>query len=141
MMQPRIVPEMDVPILMEPGRVHPLSALPKISLAPGAAARLAWSNGALVEVLEMEGGSVYPVQPLAEELITVVWEGSATCSWGGHDLELTQDSILYLTPGMARSLKAGPDGLKAIEVFSPVRVDLLRMAGAALPANADVLVP
>ena len=126
---------------MEPGRVHRLAALPKVILAPGVTARLAWSKGAMLAVLEMEGGSVYPVQELGEELITVVREGSATCLSGEEALALEQDSLVYLTPGTQRSLKAGPDGLKALEVFSPVRADMLRMAGATLPADAKVSFP
>jgi gluconolactonase len=141
MTQARIVSETNVPIVMEPGRVHPLASLPSIALAPGVAARLAWSKGALLEVLEMEAGATCPAQRLNEELITYVREGSATCVVGDQSLRLEQGSLLYLTPGTARSLRAGPKGLGALEVFSPVRVDLLRMAGAGLPETADVSFP
>jgi len=56
---------------------------------------------------------------------------------------LVRDSDLYLTPGTTRTLKAGPDGLQAIEVFSPVRVDLLKLAGIAVPdgVKAGVVFP
>jgi gluconolactonase len=42
---------------------------------------------------------------------------------------------------MKRSLKAGPDGLKAVEVFSPVRTDHLSLAGTNLSENVKVSFP
>ena len=140
-MRSRSIPETDVPILIDPGKASPLSALQRIMIAQGVTASVAWSKGALLEVLEMEKGAAYPTQQLAEELITVVREGSATCTLDGKTLELSPDSVLYLSPGMTRSLKAGPTGMKALEVFSPVRVDLLKMAGIAMSVNAKVSFP
>jgi gluconolactonase len=81
------------------------------------------------------------VQELGEELITMVRGGSARCLVDNRVLELAQDSLLYLTPGMKRSLEVGPDGRKALEVFSSVRADMLRMAGAAEPVYGDVSFP
>ncbi|MFB3776663.1 MAG: SMP-30/gluconolactonase/LRE family protein [Bryobacteraceae bacterium] len=140
-MRSRSVPETDVPVQLEAGRVQPLSALPKVTLAPGVTATLVWNKGTLLEVLEMEKGAAYPSQLLTEEVITVVRRGSGTCDLGGKTLELGPDSVLYLTPGMTRALKAGPGGLEAMEVFSPVRADLLKLAGVALPEGAKVGFP
>ena len=81
------------------GQGQPMSAYPKVTLAPGVTASLAWSKGALLEALEMEKDAAYPSQQLNEEVITVVREGSATCEVGGKTVELAADSVLYLTPG------------------------------------------
>ncbi len=113
-----------------------MSALPKIAIAPGVTANLTWSKGLLLEWLEMEKDATYPSQQLNEEVITALREGSGSCDAGGKTLDLDSDSVLYLTPGTTRTLKAGPDGLKALEVFSPVRADLLKMAGIAVPNGA-----
>ncbi len=137
----RVIPETEVPLGMEAGKARPKSALPKVAIAPGVNATLAWGKGAMLEQLEMEKGAQYPSQQLNEEVITVVREGSGTCDIGGKTLELAADSVVYLTPGATRSLKAGPDGLKALEVFSPVRVDLLKLAGAAVPSGARIGFP
>jgi len=139
-MRSRSVPVTDVPLLAA-AKAQPLSALPKAAIAPGVTASLAWGKGALLATLEMEKGSVYPSQQLNEEVITVVREGSAICEVGGKSLELTADSVLYLTPGTTRTLKAGPGGFKALEVFSPVRVDLLKLAGVTVPDGAKVGFP
>jgi quercetin dioxygenase-like cupin family protein len=132
----RTLPETEVPLGMEAGKVRAKSALPKAAIAPGVTATLAWGKGALLETLEMEKGAAYPAQQLNEEVITVVREGSGTCEFGGKTVELAADSVLYLTPGTTRTLKAGPTGLKAFEVFSPVRLDLLKLAGVAVPDGA-----
>jgi gluconolactonase len=138
----RSIPETDVPpSKFEPGKVYARSAIQPITIAPGVTAKLIWNRGALLEILEMEKGATYPEQHLNEEVITAVQAGSASAMVDGKSLDLGSDSVLYLTPGSTRSLKAGPDGLKALEVFSPVRVDLLALAGVNLPANAKVSFP
>lgn len=140
-MRSRSVPDTGVPLGFEAGKMQTLATLPKATLAPGVTAVLAWSKGALVETLEMDRGAAYPAQRLDEELITVVREGSGVCETGGKTLQLAPDSVLYLTPGATRELKAGPEGLKALEVFSPVRMDLLKAAGVAVPDGASAGFP
>ena len=125
----RDIPHTEVTPSLEAGKTVPAAELPVIQIAEGVQATVAWGEGALMELLSMEAGSSYPEQALAEELITLVQEGSATCVVGEETFELGKDSVLYLTPGSKRSLKAGSQGLKAIEVFSPVRLDHLSLAG------------
>jgi gluconolactonase len=134
----RTVPEPDVKVELEPGKVYPTAALPSIKIADGVKASVSWGRGTLLEWLEMAPGATYPGQSMTGELITAVQSGSATCTLDGQTLELASGSFLYLTEGMHRSLQAGPDGLVAMEVFSPVRVDHLALAGTVLPADADV---
>src|SRR5688500_19070737 len=43
--------------------------------------------------------------------------------------ELAKDHVLYLQPGSVRSVTAGPRGWTAFEVYSPVRLDHLALAG------------
>ncbi len=137
----REVPNPDVVLGMEEGKVYEPGELPAITIAPGVTATASWGKGTLLELLEMAPGAAYPAQQMSGELISVVKRGSATCVLDGQTLELGQDAVLYLTQGMQRSLQAGPDGLKALEIFSPVRVDHLELAGTMLPAKADVSFP
>ena len=125
----RQIPHTEVLPSLEAGKIYPSRELPVIDIAEGVKAKVAWGEGALLELLDMEAGSHYPEQSLNEELITVVQQGSATCTVGDKTFELAKDSVLYLTPGSKRSLKAGSEGLKALEVFSPVRLDHLSAAG------------
>jgi gluconolactonase len=137
----RTVPHTEVTLKLEPGKVYELQELPRINIGDGVSATVSWGEGALLELLEMKGSSIYPEQALNEELITVVQEGSGSCVLGDKTLGLTKDAVLYLPEGTKRSLKAGPDGLKAIEVFSPVRLDHLNLAGTHIAGSAKVGFP
>ena len=125
----RELPRVSVPMGLDAGVPVERGALPAITLAPGVVATLGWGRGALLERVEMRPGAVYPSQTLHEELIVVVQEGSATVEFDGTKAELAKDHVLYLQPGSTRSVTAGPDGFTAFEVFSPVRLDHLALAG------------
>jgi gluconolactonase len=125
----RELPRVSVPMALADGEPVERAKLPTIALAPGVAATLGWSRGALVERVEMQANASYPAQTLGEELFIIVQDGSATIDVGGKTTELTKDRALYLQPGAVRAMKAGPNGLRAFEIYSPVRLDHLAMAG------------
>jgi gluconolactonase len=125
----RELPRVTVPMTLDAGVPVERAALPTITIAPGVAAELAWGRGALLERVEMRPGAVYPRQTLNEELILIVQAGSATIEFDGTTAELAKDHVLYLQAGVTRSLKAGPNGWTAFEVYSPVRLDHLALAG------------
>ena len=137
----RKIPDTDVVLKQRPGQVYEAADLPVINIAPGVTATVAWGKGAMLELVEMKPHANYPAESLVGEAITLVQEGSATCTTDGRTLQLGKDEFVFLTPGTKRSLKAGPQGLKAIEAFSPVRVDHLQLAGVELPAGAKVSFP
>jgi gluconolactonase len=125
----RELPDVSVPMTLVAGEPVERSTLPSVEIAPGVAATLGWGRGALLERVEMQPEAVYPPQTLNEELIIVVQDGSATIDVGGKTMELVKDAVLYLQPGAIRSMKAGTSGWKAFEVYSPVRLDHLALAG------------
>jgi gluconolactonase len=125
----RELPDVTVPMLLADGEPVERTRLPIITIAPGVTAALGWGRGALLERVEMQPGAAYPAQTLGEELIIVVEDGSATVEFAGRTAELAKDQVLYLQPGATRSVKAGPNGWKAFEIYSPVRLDHLSLAG------------
>jgi gluconolactonase len=125
----RELPRVTVPMTLAAGVPVEPSALATVTIAPGVSAMLGWGRGALLERVEMQPGAAYPSQTLNEELIIVVQDGSATIDVGGKVTELSKDQVLYLQPGAVRSMKAGSNGWKAFEVYSPVRLDHLALAG------------
>jgi gluconolactonase len=125
----RDLPPLSVPMALADGEPLERSKLPAITIAPGVTATLGWGRGALVERVEMQANAIYPAQTLAEELFVIVAEGSASVDVGGKTIELAKDDALYLQPGAMRSMKAGAGGLRAFEVYSPVRLDHLALAG------------
>ena len=137
----RKIPDTDVVLKQQPGRVYRAAELPVIKIAPGASATIAWGKGALLELLEVQPNVSLAAEVLAGEAITLVQEGSLTYTVGNRTLQLGKDEFLYLTPRTKRLLKAGPQGAKAIEVFSPVRLDHLRLAGVKLPKGGKASFP
>jgi gluconolactonase len=125
----REVPNVKVPMALAEGEPVERAKLPSATIAPGVAAKLAWGRGALLEQVEMQANAVYPEQTLGEELIVIVQDGTATVDFDGKTVELTKDNVLYLQPGAKRSVKAGPKGWKAFEIYSPIRLDHLALAG------------
>jgi gluconolactonase len=125
----RELPRVTVPLALAAGSPVERTALPSITIAPGVRATLGWGPGALLERVEMQPGAAYPSQTLSEELIIVGQRGSATVEFDGTRVELSGDQVLYLQPGAVRTITAGRDGWNAFEVFSPVRLDHLALAG------------
>jgi gluconolactonase len=125
----RDLPPMSIPTVLTDGEPVERARLPVITIAPGVTAALGWGRGALVERVEMQANATYPVQTLNEELFIIVQDGSATIDVGGKTAALAKDQALYLQPGAVRSMKAGANGLRAFEAYSPVRLDHLAMAG------------
>ncbi|HEU4893813.1 MAG TPA: SMP-30/gluconolactonase/LRE family protein [Vicinamibacterales bacterium] len=125
----REVPGVRVPMALADGVPVEAGTLPAITIAPGVTATLGWGRGALLERVDMRPDAVYPSQTLNEELIVIGREGSASVEYDGKTAELTKDQALYLQPGSVRSVKAGANGWKAFEVYSPVRLDHLALAG------------
>jgi hypothetical protein len=131
----RELPQVSVPALLHDGEPVEASKLPSGDIAPGVKATLWWGRGALVERLEMQPDASYPEQTLDEELIIVGYDGSATVQFDGKTAEMAKDQVIYLQPGAKRSVKAGPKGWKAFEVYSPIRLDHLALVGQSAPAR------
>lgn len=125
----RDVPPVTVPMALTAGEPLERAKLPTITIAPGVTATLGWGRGALVERLEMAPNAAYPQQALGEELFVIVQDGSAAINVDGTTSELTTDHVMYLQRGATRSMRAGAAGLKAFEIYSPVRLDHLMQAG------------
>ena len=125
----RDLPNVNVPRLLGDGAPVEENKLATATIAPGVMAKLWWGRGALVEKVEMQPDAVYPEQTLGEELIIVGQDGSATVQIDGKMASIAKDEVLYLQPGAKRSVKAGAKGWKAFEVYSPIRLDHLALAG------------
>jgi gluconolactonase len=125
----RELPRVSVPMALAGGAPVERTSLPAITIAPGVVATLGWGRGALLERVDMQPGAVYPAQRLNEELILIGQDGSATIEFDGTRAQLARDHVLYLQPGSVRTVTAGPRGWTAFEVYSPVRLDHLALAG------------
>src|SRR6187549_3723657 len=60
----RKLPAVKVPLALKDGEPVVAADLPKVTLAPGVEAQLAWGRGALLERVQMQAGATYPSQTL-----------------------------------------------------------------------------
>ena len=125
----RELPRLSVPTVLADGEPLERGKLPSITIAHGVTATLGWGRGALVERVEMQANAAYPAQTLTEELFVIVQDGAATIDVDGKTAALGRNQAIYLQPGAVRSMKAGTNGLLAFEIYSPVRLDHLALAG------------
>jgi gluconolactonase len=125
----RELPQVKVPLALRDGEPVITADLPKAQIGPGVEAQLAWGRGALLERVKMQAGAEYPAQKLDEELVIIVTAGTASVEFDGRKVELAKDSVLYLAPGSTRTVRAGSEGWQALEIYSPVRLDHLALAG------------
>jgi gluconolactonase len=125
----RELPNVNVPRLLGDGAPVEANKLATAMIAPGVSAKLWWGRGALVESVEMQPDAAFPEQTLGEELIIIGQDGSATVQFDGKMASIAKGEVLYLQPGAKRSVKAGAKGWKAFEVYSPIRLDHLALAG------------
>jgi gluconolactonase len=137
----RDIPETGVPLHLTPGVVYTPGELLGIAIADGITAKVCWGKGSMLSILELAPGAEFPTEATAGETFIIGDGGAGVCEADGNSIVLEKDTIVYLTDGMQRGLRAGPDGLKATMIFSPVRRDYMEMAGESIPADAAFSYP
>jgi gluconolactonase len=143
---------------LEPGKVTKIESLSTTALYPGVNAKIYWSEGTMIGILKLGPNAQVPEEVLPADRFVFVLEGSIEQLINGSMVRMIsqkreeQDGthsatpridFVYLEKGSKNALKAGADGAKLVEVYSPVRLDYLQKVGAAnVPAaTADVKTP
>jgi gluconolactonase len=147
------LPQNNIKSNLEEGKVTPLKD--SIELHPGVTAKIAWGTGAMTSVLQLAPNAQIPEEVLPADRFVFVMEGSIDQSINGAVTSMLSipreapDGIhggtprvdfVYMQKGSKSAVKAGANGAKLLEVYSPVRLDYLKKAGVKdLPAEvADV---
>ena len=98
-------------------------------LAPGLTTRIFAGDQAMLSVVSFDPHAEGTLHSHPEEQWGVMLEGSGVRTQGGEDIEVKAGDF-WRTPGnVEHTLKAGPDGAKVLDVFSPPR-DEYRKAGS-----------
>ena len=127
----RELPAVPVPMMLADGEPVEGGKLPTVTIAPGVIghARLGTRRAARA-ASRCSPDAVYPEQTLGEELIVIVRDGSATIEFDGKTRGADEGSGA-LPAARRRRDRSRParTGWKAFEVYSPVRLDHLALAG------------
>lgn len=148
------IPQTNVKSNLRPGDVINIRQLPNIDLAPGVLAKAYWGDGALMSFITFEPNSFLAKSTIKGERFLFVLEGEVKELVNGKYVSLIarkrdvpdgvhgatpKREFIYLQEGAASAIRAGINGAKVLEVYSPVPVEYLKMAGVAeTPAKIDI---
>ena len=138
---------------LEEGKVT--SIKDSTELYPGVSSKLAWGTGAMTNFMKLAPNAEIPEEALPADRFVFVLEGSIDQSINGAKVNMISikrdepDGIhsatprvdfVYIQKGTKSAVKAGANGARLLEVYSPLRLDYLKKAGVqGLPAEvADV---
>ena len=90
-------------------------------LAPGVTTRIFAGEQAMLSVVSIAPNSIGTMHHHPEEQWGVLLEGSAIRYQGGEEIAVKRGDF-WRTPGnVPHTMKAGPDGARVLDVFSPPR--------------------
>ena len=90
---------------------------------PGIELRTFWGDEMLLSVADLEPGAVLAPHSHPNEQAGVVLAGELTLTIDGDVRVLVPGDIYIAEGGVEHSGQAGPDGCRALDIFSPVRDD------------------
>ena len=141
------MPETGLVSNLEPGKIYNKKDLPAVELAPGVKCKMYWGKGNLINWMTMEPDAEIPREKLPGERLMVVWKGSVDqlineqfVTMRQYDTKTNWTSTphrdcVYLKKGSDNALRAGKEGAEILEVYYPVRLDYVEIAGGKVPSK------
>ena len=81
---------------------------------------------AMLSVVTIEPGAMGTMHAHPEEQWGVVLEGSATRYQDDETFEIVEGDVFRTPPHARHTMRAGPQGVKVLDIFAPVRADYLQ---------------
>lgn len=92
--------------------------------------KMFWGEKLMVTRWELAPHTTLPVHDHIAEQITMVERGSVTIHFeNGEEFTLHQGDMLVIPSSKRHGARIGPDGCTAVDLFSPIRQDLIEAAG------------
>ena len=95
-------------------------------LADGLSTVIFPGEKAMLSVVTVEPGAIGKMHSHAEEQWGVVLEGSATRYQDDFEFEIIEGDVFRTPPHAKHTMKAGPDGIKVLDIFAPIREEYLK---------------
>ncbi len=115
---------------MEP-KILSLSDCHRLSPFPGVTMHTFESQTMTLSVVDMQPGAVIPQHQHPHEQIGYMVEGSGVFRIGEQTHQVLAGQMWRIPGNMPHEVIAGPEGLRAIDVFHPIRQDMRPVAAAA----------
>jgi len=97
----------------------------KRTLAPGVTLNLAWGDGLMLSVVELEPGSAVPMHSHPHEQAGIVLEGEFDMTIGGETRRLRRGDMYIIPGGVEHEVITGQGRALALDVFHPIREDYI----------------
>jgi quercetin dioxygenase-like cupin family protein len=107
-----------------------LGRLASFAPASGVAMRALFGENAMLNLVEMEPGSLVAAHSHPHEQLGLVLEGELILTVDGVPHRLPPGHAFQIEGGIEHSGEAGAEGCLVLDVFQPVREDYRRLAGA-----------
>ena len=145
------IPETGIEPSLEIGQIKSVDSLKTQEIHPGVSAKVFWNAGAMTAMLNLEPNAIIPEEMLPADRLYLVMEGSveqminetatnmqaiAREEPDGTHGGTPVTPLVYQQKGTKTVTKAGANGAKILEVYSPVRLDYLQKLGIQnIPEN------
>jgi quercetin dioxygenase-like cupin family protein len=93
-------------------------------VVPGLTIRPFWGENMLVSVVHLEPNTVLPTHSHPHEQISYMLEGELEFLLDEERRIMHPGDLVFIPGGIAHSATAGPQPVRLLDVFSPVREDL-----------------
>jgi quercetin dioxygenase-like cupin family protein len=90
-------------------------------LAEGMYTRVFGGDQAMLSIVTIEPGAMGVMHHHPEEQWGLVLEGSATRFQGSVEFEISKGDFFRTAPNVPHTMKGGPEGVKVLDIFAPVR--------------------
>jgi len=88
--------------------------------------RMFWGDNIMVTKWRMAPGTTLPMHDHVSEQVSIVQEGSVTMSFpDGETIRLRTGDMVVIPPSRPHGATVGPEGGVVIDIFSPIRNDLI----------------
>lgn len=92
-------------------------------LGPGLTTRIFAGEQAMLSIVSIAPGAMGTMHHHQEEQWGVLLEGSAIRFQGGEEIAVNKGDFWRTPGGVPHTMRAGPDGAKVLDIFSPPRAE------------------
>lgn len=147
------LPDQKIESNLTAAQVKNIESLAEVKLAEGVTSKIFWGSGTMVAIIEMGANTTIAEETLTADRFLFVKEGQVQQLINGEMKDMVaivreapdgahsgtpKTEFVFLEKGSKSALKAGPEGAKLVEVYSPFRLDYLQKAGISeLPSDLE----
>jgi quercetin dioxygenase-like cupin family protein len=122
----------------EPGRYVNVDSLAPVEFAPGLGFRPVLGQRTLTNFVRFEPGTVAPRHVHEEEQIVIVVDGELVFDLDGDVRTMRKGDVAVVPPWVPHGAWTTDSHCEEIDVFSPPRQSLIKLAEAHIARSADV---